>query len=201
MVRAGGVILAAGSSSRFGEPKQLLEDEGELLVHRAVRAAQDGGCNPVIVVTGEAHDSVTVAIADLHSLVIRNQNWAGGIGSSIRLGVEQLIDYEINAIVLLVCDQPAVDRDVVHALIAEHERSNLPIVVSRYADTFGVPALFHRSLFGELLQLPDERGAKMLIEKHQSRSSYVVFPNGVFDLDRPEDFVAWQRIRGRLRNR
>ena len=192
MVRVGGVILAAGSSSRFGAPKQLLEFHGEMLVQRIVRAAQEGGCSPVVVVTGESHEPITAAVTDLHPLVIRNENSMRGIGTSIRVGVEQLVDRDIDAIVLLTCDQPAVDLRVVCALIKEHGRSGRPIVASHYANTLGIPALFHRSLFDELLRLPDERGAKTLIEKDPSRVAQVDFPNGVFDLDTPEDLLAWQ---------
>ena len=117
MVRVGGVILAAGSSSRFGAPKQLLEFYGEMLVQRIVRVAQEGGCSPVVVVTGASDKPVAAAVAGLHPLVIRNENWVRGIGTSIRVGVEQLTDHDISAIVLLACDQPAVDSDVVTILL------------------------------------------------------------------------------------
>jgi molybdenum cofactor cytidylyltransferase len=193
MVRAGAVVLAAGSSSRLGAPKQLLKDGHETLVHRSVRAAQEGGCAPVVVVAGESYDGVASAVADLDSLVIRNRDWADGIGSSIRVGIKQLTMRDIEAVVFLACDQPAVDGSVVGALIAEHEKSGCPIVASHYADTLGIPALFHRSLFSELASLPDEHGAKMLIQKNPARVAAVNFPGGVFDLDTPEDVSAWQR--------
>jgi molybdenum cofactor cytidylyltransferase len=193
MVRVGAVVLAAGSSSRFGEPKQLLEFHGEMLVQRIVRVAQEGGCSPVVVVTGDSHQPVAAAMADLHPLVIRNENLVGGIGTSIRVGVQRLTDHDISAIVLLACDQPAVDRAVVSALIAEYESSSCPIVASHYANTLGIPALFHRSLFDELLHLPDERGAKMLLQKNPARVVHIDFPGGIFDLDTPEDLLAWQK--------
>ncbi len=192
MVRVGAVVLAAGSSSRFGEPKQLLELHGEMLVQRIVRVAKEGGCSPVVVVTGASDKPVAAAVADLHPLVIRNENWVRGIGTSIRVGVEQLFACDLNAIVLLACDQPMVDSAVVSALIAEYERSGRPIVASHYANTLGIPALFHRSLFDELLRLPDERGAKMLIQKNPARVAQLDFPGGIFDLDTPEDLLAWQ---------
>jgi xanthine dehydrogenase accessory factor len=195
MGNIGAIVLAAGSSSRLGQPKQLLDFWGEPLVHRLVCAAQEGGCSPVVLVTGELHGPVARAATDLHPLVIQNENWLHGLGSSIRVGVAQLITYDINAVVLLACDQPAVDSGVVRALIEEHERSGRPIVASHYADTLGIPALLHRSCFGELLRLPDERGAKMLIEKNPSRVAQVDFPAGLFDLDTPEDLLAWQKAR------
>jgi molybdenum cofactor cytidylyltransferase len=192
MVRVGAIILAAGSSRRFGQPKQLIQVCGETLVQRVVRAAQEGGCCSVLVVTGESHELVTAAVAALHPLIVRNENWSRGIGSSIRLGVEQLCQHAIDAIILLTCDQPAVDRRVVCALIAEHERSGCPIVASRYAHTVGIPALFHRSLFDELRRLPDEHGAKALVQENLSRVAQVDFAKGAFDLDTREDLLTWQ---------
>jgi molybdenum cofactor cytidylyltransferase len=195
MVRVGAVILAAGGSRRFGQPKQLMEFCGETLVQRVVRAAQEGGCSPALVVTGESHEPVTAAVAALHPLIVRNENWSRGIGSSIRLGVEQLCQHAIDAIILLTCDQPAVDRGVVCNLISEHERSGCPIVASRYAHTVGIPALFHRSVFDELRRLPDEHGAKAFVLRNLSRVAQVDFANGAFDLDTREDLLTWQEGR------
>ena len=191
MVRVGAVILAAGGSRRFGQPKQLIKFAGETLVQRAVHAAQEGGCSPVLVVTGESHEAVTASVAAMHPLIVRNESWSRGIGSSIRLGVEELSQHTVDAIILLACDQPAVDMGVVSALIAEHERSGRPIVASRYADTVGIPALFQRSMFDELRQLPDQHGAKALIQANLWRVAQIEFANGAFDLDTREDLLTW----------
>ena len=87
MRRIGGIVLAAGGSTRLGEPKQLLEFDGETLVHAAVRAAQEGGCDVVCVVTGHASTAVENAVADLRPLLVHNEDWQRGMGSSIRLGL------------------------------------------------------------------------------------------------------------------
>ena len=75
MRRIGGIILAAGGSTRMGEPKQLLEFHGESLEHAAVRAAQEGGCAVVCVVTGHAREVVENAVADLRLLLVHNERW------------------------------------------------------------------------------------------------------------------------------
>jgi molybdenum cofactor cytidylyltransferase len=192
MVRVGAVILAAGGSTRFGQPKQLIKFAGETLVQRAVRAAQEGGCSPVLMVTGESHEAVSAAVAAMHPHIVRNESWSRGIGSSIRLGVEQLSQHAIDAIILLACDQPAVDMGVVSALIAEHERSGCPIVASRYADTLGIPVLFQRSMFDELRHLPDQHGAKALTQENLWRGAQIEFAYGAFDLDTREDLLTWE---------
>jgi molybdenum cofactor cytidylyltransferase len=161
----GAVVLAAGGSTRLGEAKQLLTyPDDETLVHSVVRSAQEAGCKPVCVVTGQAHDEVTQAVADLSPVVVRNENWRRGIGSSIQLGIEQLSDV-CAGVMMLACDQPAVEAGIIRALIEKHEKTGRPIIASHYADTLGIPAFFHRSIFPELLQLPLESGAKRLIER------------------------------------
>jgi molybdenum cofactor cytidylyltransferase len=191
MADVGAVVLAAGGSSRLGEPKQLLAfANGETLVHSAARAAREGGCKKVCVVTGASHDRVAQAVFDLRPIVIRNRNWSRGIGGSIRLGVSRLPD--VSAIVFLTCDQPGLDAEIIRALIARHEETGRAIVASRYANALGTPALFERSCFAALQNLPDESGAKSLIETEPSQVAQIDFPAGALDLDSPADLQMWR---------
>jgi molybdenum cofactor cytidylyltransferase len=193
MANIGAIILAAGGSSRLGEAKQLLTfPDGETLVHSAVRAAKEGGCKIVCVVTGETDERVVQAVADLHPIVVRNEKWSRGIGSSIRLGVQQLAGSELSAIVLLACDQLALDAAIVRALIARHEETGKAIVASHYGDTLGIPALFDRSCLGDLQRLPDDKGAKSLIKADAERVALIEFPEGALDLDSPADVRTWR---------
>jgi molybdenum cofactor cytidylyltransferase len=159
-------------------------------VQRIVRVAQHGGCDPVVAVTGAFHESVAASLTELNPRLVANHLWSRGIGSSIRTGLRHLMDENIGAVILLTCDQPAVDATVIRGLIETHEKTGRPVVASHYAGTLGVPALFHRSLFDELMRLPDENGAKILIEKDASRVAAQSFPNGIIDLDKPEDLLT-----------
>ncbi len=190
MSRIGGIILAAGGSTRMGQPKQLLQVHGAALVCHAVRAAQDGGCDVVCVVTGHAHEGVESAVAALRPQLVHNKHWQRGMGTSIRLGVSAL--QPVSAIILLTCDQPAVTATVIRSLINQHVQSGLPIVASRYANTLGIPALFGQSCFAELNALPDDRGAKSVIQADLTRVAPFDFPAGALDLDSPADVRAWQ---------
>jgi molybdenum cofactor cytidylyltransferase len=188
----GAVVLAAGGSSRLGQPKQLLIfSNGETLVHSAVRAAREGGCAKVCVVTGAVHEEVAKAVADLNPMIVRNREWSRGIGSSIRLGVAELSD--VFAIVLLTCDQPALDAEIVRALITRYQQTKPAIIASHYANTLGTPALFSRPYFAALQSLPDKNGAKSLIEMNRGRVEHVDFPDGRFDIDSPLDLRTWHR--------
>src|SRR5438093_11774404 len=114
----GAIILAAGGSSRFGQPKQLLTFRGKTLLRTIVDAACKAGCSPVIVVTRNDDEKILQELAHVNAIKVQNKNWQRGIGSSIRIGVQALIDQvpDVAAVLLLVCDQPAVDERVIERL-------------------------------------------------------------------------------------
>ena len=186
----GAVILAAGGSSRFGQSKQLLPFRGKTLLRTIINAACEAGCSPVVVVIGSNDEKIHPELAHAKVIEVRNANWQRGIGSSIRSGVQALIDYapDVAAILLLVCDQPAVNARVIENLIATRETTKKEIVASSYADTVGVPALFDRSLFERLLSLGDEAGAKSIILQNLDRVAQFAFPEGAIDIDTWEDW-------------
>jgi len=191
----GAVILAAGGSSRFGQSKQLLPFRGKTLLRTIINAACEAGCSPVVVVIGSNDEKIHPELAHAKVMEVRNANWLRGIGSSIRSGVQALIDYapDVAAILLLVCDQPAVNARVIENLIATRETTKKEIVASSYADTVGVPALFDRSLFERLLSLGDEAGAKSIILQNLDRVAQFAFPEGAIDIDTWED---WEKFNG-----
>jgi molybdenum cofactor cytidylyltransferase len=190
MRNAGAIILAAGGSSRFGRPKQLLPFRGESLVRRAVRAASESGCGRIAVVAGEQRDLIENELRETKAFVIHNPNWKRGLGTSIRCGLQHLLNAhaKMDAVVLVACDQPFVDAQTISALMTMREDSGKPIVASRYANTLGVPALFDRSCFRALLALPAAAGAKALIESRGSDVAEIEFEQGAIDIDTPADF-------------
>ncbi|HEX4630025.1 MAG TPA: nucleotidyltransferase family protein [Chthoniobacterales bacterium] len=181
------VILAAGGSWRFGRPKQLLTFRGETLVRRAVHAAAEAGCDPVIVVAGDLGDAIRGELQSTSAIVVENPAWQRGLGTSIRRGLREVVD-STNAVVLVTCDQPLVDEAVIEELIVVHEKTGKPMVASGYANTLGVPALFDRSCFAALLALPDDSGAKALLTTRPNDVAAVAFEQGAVDIDTPEDF-------------
>jgi molybdenum cofactor cytidylyltransferase len=190
MPNTGAVILAAGKSSRLGQPKQLLQFRGQTLVRRIVDAAREAGCSPVVVVIGSDKNKVARELKRTNAVIVENVNWDDGMGTSIRSGVQQLIDIapDTKAIVLLVCDQPLVDSDTIEHLIAVGEKTKKAIVASGYAGTLGVPALFNRSCAEELLALDDGSGAKSIILSNQERVAEFPFSEGQIDIDTAADY-------------
>ncbi len=194
-IQIAAVILAAGDSSRFGQPKQLLPHRGKTLVRNVADAAYEAGCSPVVVVTGSNSEKIRHELAHTNAIEVQNAHWQRGIGGSIRCGVQALIDRaaDLEAILLLVCDQPAVNAGVIKRMIATHMATKKEIVVSSYADTVGVPALFDRFLFRDLLSLGDETGAKSIILRNRERVAQLAFPEGAIDIDTWNDWEKFNK--------
>ena len=194
MRAVGAVILAAGESSRLGRPKQLIQFRGKSLLRGAFAAAHDAGCSPIVAVLGSDREGTMRELEGTDAIFVENENWRRGIGTSIRAGVETLLNRsaDIETILLLVCDQPFVDAEVIEQIVARYEKTQKPIVASAYAGTLGVPALFHRSVFAELLVLGDESGAKPVILRDRDRVSEFSFAKGAIDIDTAADYEAVQ---------
>lgn len=173
---------------RMGRPKQTLAFRGESLLRRAARAALEAGCRPVVVVTGA---NAELSRGELEALDVRevfNPLWETGMASSIRAGLEALISVGAGAVVLLLCDQPHVNADVITRLVEAMRNSARPLVASVYGGSSGVPAVFDQSLFAELLRLEGAAGAKQVIQRHAAVARLIPFPEGEVDVDTPEDF-------------
>ena len=190
-MKVGAVILAAGSSSRMGCPKQTLKFNGSSLLRRVAIAALAAGCRPVVVVTGAHAELCRRELDQLDVHEAFNADWETGMASSVRAGVEDLstIDADIAGVVLLLCDQPHVTSDMISTLVATHYATGRPIIASAYAESFGVPAFFTRTLFKELAQLEGASGAKEIIKRHAADARFLPFPEGGVDVDTPEDFA------------
>jgi molybdenum cofactor cytidylyltransferase len=185
------VILAAGESSRLGQPKQLIQFRGKTLVRRMVDAASEAGCRPILVVLGSNKlvQGISSELKKTGATIVANPNWKCGIGTSIRAGIQNLLEIapEVEATVLLTCDQLFVDRAVIDGLITLHHQTRKPIVAASYAGTLGVPALFDRSRLPELLGLDDSAGAKSIILSNRDQVAEFPFPEGGIDIDTAED--------------
>lgn len=183
------ILLAAGSSSRLGQPKQLVEHEGVPLLLKATLTALDAKYGRVTVVLGADADVHKKLIAHLPVEIITNQEWEKGMGSSMKAGLRHVLKSrpETDAVLVMVCDQPLLASAHLVSLIALYEKTSSPMVASRYEKTNGVPALFHRSIFNKLLEIKDQQGAKVIIESHANTIELIDWEEGRFDIDTPED--------------
>ena len=119
-----------------------------------------------------------------------NPGWSSGVGSSIRVGVQRAMDLapDLDASLALSCDQPFVTAAVLVQLIQLRLTSGKPIVASAYATTLGIPALFDRSCFPDLLRLKGDSGAKGIILARPQDVASFDFPAGEIDIDTAADY-------------
>lgn len=193
--RLGAIVLAAGSASRMGFPKQLLRIEGQSLVRRAARAAVDAGCDPIAVVTGSNDQAVATELAGLPARIAFNPKWPDGMGTSIRRGLAELLDADPNlaAAVILVCDQPLLSGAIVRELLDRWHSSARPMAACEYAGSVGPPCCFGREIFGALSSIADGEGAKHLLLAGPESVARLPWPDGAQDLDTPEELRRFCR--------
>ena len=189
------VLLAAGESSRLGRPKQLLPYGNQTLLRHCLQIASGAEANPIVLVLGAQAEIIKKEIPGFDSQIVINADWEEGMASSIRLGIKKLaeINSAAEGAILMVCDQPYVTSNLLNNLMTAHLKSGKQIVACGYAGTFGPPALFHNSLFPELLQLKGDVGARNVIKQHADAVEVIPFPEGTYDVDTEEDY---EKIRG-----
>lgn len=189
--RVAGVLLAAGGSTRFGEPKQLLDWFGEPLVKSVARTNLEGGSSPLVVVTGADHDSVARVLNDLPLKIVVNTTWQSGQSSSVKAGIDALPD-DIGAVIFSLVDQPCIPPILFQELRMKHARTGGSIILPRVDGKAGNPVLFDKEVFEKLTQLEGDVGGRALFD--QFTPQYIDWddPACQQDIDTPEDY---QKIR------
>ena len=203
-----GIVLAAGSSTRMGRNKLLLELDGETVVQRVARTAIDAGLDPVIVVTGHAHEAVAAQLDDFAVTTVVNTEHAAGQHTSVAAGIAALGGHcgsaedgpaardgdaagDCDAAIVMLADMPFVTTAMLRHVATRYRESGAPLVVSRYGgDVTAPPMLYDRSLFGELMRM-DARCGRQVVRRHRREAVEVDWPaEALRDLDRLADYEA-----------
>ncbi|WP_289042003.1 nucleotidyltransferase family protein [uncultured Zobellia sp.] len=181
------LILAAGASSRMGRPKQLLPWENTSLLEHAIRTAKASKGTEVMTVLG-ANARMIQSHLEEGERCVENPLWQSGLGSSIACGVRDLLQSgnTISGVLIMLADQPLINFKYVNSLIEASSNNQNRIIATAYKNRAGVPALFPRSYFDELLKLDKDFGAKQLLE----REEIITISAGdcVVDIDTAEDY-------------
>ncbi len=186
------VILAAGGSSRFGAPKQLLPWQGRPLIAHVADMAWMAGLSPVVVVVGAEAEQVTPALAGREVCVLRNYRWQEGMSTSLSLGVAAL-PATVEAAIFLPVDQPLVDARFLRSLAMYWREHNAGIVVPvGREERRGTPVLFARRFFPELAQLTGDIGGRALFAQYADElvTMPVADPDILTDVDTPAAYEA-----------
>ncbi len=187
------LILAAGTSSRLGRPKQLLNIEGESLIERVIKESLKTDCQKIAVVLGAHFEKIKKEINNLPVNILMNENWQDGMSSSLQSGIRFLTKNSPSpdAVIILLCDQPFVNTALLKKIIHAFQESGKGIIASRYnSKAAGVPVLFSKKYFDIILQQEGQAGAKKLLRQYPEDVAYVEFLEGVFDIDTEEDLKA-----------
>ena len=197
----GGVLLAAGVSTRFGGDKQLAVFQGKTLLRRAAETLAEAVIDSAVAVLGPRADRHRQELAGLPFALVVNDETATGMSGSLIAGLTylqtqavsgqatsgQAMSAQLDAVLIMVCDQPYCTPAHLRALVQTWRDSGKAIAASRYAEVLGVPALFDRTVFAPLQALSGQRGAGHLIRERESEVAAVDFPAGVIDIDTQED--------------
>lgn len=178
------ILLAAGESSRMGQPKQLLDWNGQPLVSAQIEALLDAGCRPVVVVLGAHASRVRATLnsrADVQ--IVTNHNWREGRASSIRTGA-RAVPPTVDAVVFVSVDQPT-SSAVVTGLVSELESApDARIVVPRYEGRNGHPPIFRAALLPELQNVTErQEGLRQIRRRHAEHTIFLEMDDPIVTLN------------------
>lgn len=191
----GVIILAAGQSKRLGQPKQLLTLGEKTLLQHTIDISLKLGL-PTFVVLGANEKSISPTIQQENIHIVINDQWEEGMASSIRKGISALtqVYLQTDGVIILVCDQPFIDSAILEILIKEQKNNDLKAIACSYSNRLGTPALFHKSLFKELMELKGDVGARQILNNHSEEIASIEFRNGKWDVDTLDDFLEILKI-------
>lgn len=190
------LLLAAGGSSRLGQPKQLLDCQGQPLVRRSARLLQSL-CPRPVVVTGAQRKACMQALSGLRLREVHHDQWQRGMGSSLAAGIAAL-DAGVGGVLVMLCDQYRLAAADLLSLADAWQRSPEKVVAAHWTRNFGPPAIFPRPWFGRLQQLDAEGGARGLLESYRDEVLLVKVPGAAYDVDAPQDLermLRWLKTR------
>jgi molybdenum cofactor cytidylyltransferase len=184
------LLLAAGSSKRMGQPKQLLPWGNITLIENQIRTLIKTG-NPVNVVLGSDSNLIIPLIETYPVTIFINNEWERGMGSSISFGIAQITQKYPKADGVLICllDQPLITTSHLKKMLDNFHHGSQQILVSRSVSGWtGVPVLFDQCYFNDLSKLRNDEGAKKIIQQHEEK--VIILDGGEImeDIDSPESY-------------
>ena len=193
-----GIILAAGMSTRFGKPKQLLRLKGKYLIECVLDAALNSHLENIILVLGYKNREIFEAISEkaYHPAlqVVVNDRFSEGLSQSLLAGL-RMVQKTFPSVMFLLGDQPMVDSRMINHLLDRFWKSHKDICVPTFQGKRGNPTIFSRNLYNQLLDIKGDVGARNIIKEHPEHVLYVEIDNSLYflDIDTEEDLTRIQK--------
>jgi CTP:molybdopterin cytidylyltransferase MocA len=184
-----GIVLAAGSASRYGRSKQLENFNGTPLVRRAAELAREVCGNNTILVTGHNSTAVAEAAGDVLRFHVVNDRHAEGMGSSIATAV-RAVSHVADGILLMLADQPLITVSHLQALRDNWGGATDEIIATSFSNTMGPPVLFPRGAFDDLAALSGDKGARAILSDARFTVRTIQFEDAAVDIDTPADLTG-----------
>jgi molybdenum cofactor cytidylyltransferase len=187
-----GIILAAGASVRFGQPKQLIWLGDKYLVEWVLDAALTSRLHTVVLVLGHEQETILQALGSKTDLpgvkVVINPNYHDGQSTSLKTGLFS-VRQNFESVMFLLGDQPMIKTDIIDHMLDQFRQSEKDLCVPVYKNKRGNPTIFRKPLYDELMQLGGDIGARDIIRKNLDRTHFLEIddPLCFFDIDTPRD--------------
>jgi molybdenum cofactor cytidylyltransferase len=182
-----GIILAAGNSSRMGQPKAFLNWKGEPFIRVCALQAISAGLDPVIIIAGQEYERIRNILQDIPVHVIHNPDWNEGQSSSIRTAINSIPKHAGGAIFQLV-DQPHIPVALLRRLKYDHSRSLSPIVLPESIGRRANPVLFDRITFKSLSTIQGDVGGRVIFSQYPIKTIQWFDDSILIDVDTPDDY-------------
>lgn len=182
------LILAAGNSSRMGKTKQLLPYKNATLLEWAIEQAQKSVAKNVFCVLGANKEVIEKQLTSNAIETIYNPNYKDGLSTSIVKGIEFLLNYNFDSVLIMLADQPHVTSEYLNSLIEASKNNPSKLIASNYQGSVGVPAIFPKNYFNDLLDLKGDKGAKNFLLQQNNNVIKVNSTQNLLDIDTSEDY-------------
>lgn len=182
------LILAAGNSSRMGKTKQLLPYKNATLLEWAIEQAQKSVVKNVFCLLGANKEVIEKQLTSNIVEIIYNPNYKDGLSTSIVKGIEFLLNYNFDSVLIMLADQPHVTSEYLNSLIEASKNNPSKLIASNYQGSVGVPAIFPKNYFNDLLDLKGDKGAKNFLLQQNNNVIKVNSTQNLLDIDTSEDY-------------
>lgn len=184
------LILAAGASSRMGQPKALLPWGGTTVMGHLLDELKAAGLSDITLVSGAHHEELKKGLEQKDVRLVYHKGWEAGMGSSLRKGVQFTSESfpQKRGLLILLSDQPLISSDYFKEMVAAFQAHPDRIIATSYGESAGVPALFPSEFWPAMARVADNRGAKALIRSHHEDCVLLDAGAAVTDMDTPEAY-------------